>query len=143
MGQNAFSAAASGTPTGTQLASNVTAELAAAGLTGSRMHEPLAVHPGIVLHDEFLAPHGLSANRLATKLGVPPQLHHCHYQRHPRHHRRDVAVAGPAFNVAPDYFYHLHVRHQIELAMEEAKQDRSPPTAWSGADALAQELNLV
>ena len=29
------------------------------------------IHPGITLHDDFMEPFGLSANRLAERLGVP------------------------------------------------------------------------
>lgn len=29
------------------------------------------IHPGITLHEDFMEPLGLSANRLAEKLGVP------------------------------------------------------------------------
>lgn len=29
------------------------------------------IHPGITLHEDFMEPHGLSANRLAERLGVP------------------------------------------------------------------------
>ncbi|MGQ9365759.1 HigA family addiction module antitoxin [Azospirillum sp. ST 5-10] len=29
------------------------------------------IHPGVTLLEDFMEPHGLSANRLATRLGVP------------------------------------------------------------------------
>jgi addiction module HigA family antidote len=31
------------------------------------------IHPGEVLLEEFLKPHGLSQNRLAREIGVPPR----------------------------------------------------------------------
>ena len=141
---------------GTQFASNATAGIApqgesnlaveptkAASVTGDRMDEPLAVHPGIVLHDTFLVPHGLSANRLATKLGVPPNSIIAIINGTRGISGAMSLLLGRAFNVAPDYFYDLHVQHQIDLAVEEAKQDKTTADRLARAEALAKELHLA
>ena len=36
------------------------------------MKPDMLIHPGEVLKEEFMEPYGLSANRLATALGVAP-----------------------------------------------------------------------
>ena len=43
-----------------------------ASLTGSRKAHDAPIHPGEILHDEFMEPLGLSASALARALHVPP-----------------------------------------------------------------------
>jgi addiction module HigA family antidote len=38
----------------------------------ARTRTRITTHPGEVLREEFMKPHGLSANALAVALGVPP-----------------------------------------------------------------------
>jgi addiction module HigA family antidote len=76
------------------------------------------VHPGEVLAEEFLKPLGLSANALATKIGVPGN-------------RVSLIVAGKrsvtgdtalrlaaAFGTTPEFWMGLQGRYDLEVARE-------------------------
>ena len=114
-----------------------------ASVAGRVMDEPLAVHPGVVLHDKFLVPHGLSANKLATKLGVPPNSIIAIINGTRGITGSMSLLLGRAFNVAPEYFSNLHMQHHIDLAMEEARQDKTAADRLARAEALAKELHLI
>lgn len=76
------------------------------------------VHPGEVLSVEFMEPHGLSANKLARTIGVPPN-------------RISSVVAGrrsitadtalrlsAAFETTPEFWLNLQSRFDLETARD-------------------------
>ena len=76
------------------------------------------VHPGEVLAEEFLKPLGLSANALATKIGVPGN-------------RVSLIVAGKrsvtgdtalrlaaAFGTTPEFWMNLQGQYDLDVARE-------------------------
>ena len=76
------------------------------------------VHPGEVLAEDFLAPLGLSARALATRIGVPAN-------------RISMIVAGTraitgdtalrlsaAFGTTPEFWMNLQSRYELEVARD-------------------------
>lgn len=81
------------------------------------------VHPGEVLAEEFLKPLGLSANALATKIGVPGN-------------RVSLIVAGKrsvtgdtalrlaaAFGTTPEFWMNLQGQYDLEIARDAFEGD--------------------
>jgi addiction module HigA family antidote len=101
---------------------------------------PVVVHPGEVLQRDFLEPHRMSANKLATKLGVPPNsilaiLHGTRGVSGPM-----SILLGRAFGVSDEFFATLYSRYQVDVAAQEARQDLTAAQRVARAHALAQEL---
>ena len=59
------------------------------------MDAKMLIHPGEILKEEFLVPYGLSANRLALAIGVPPNRITAIINGDARDHRRDCDAVGP------------------------------------------------
>jgi addiction module HigA family antidote len=102
------------------------------------MNPDMLIHPGEILQEEFLAPHGLTANRLALALGVAPNrittiLHGT------RGITGETAVLlGHAFGTSPEFWLNLQSRYDLDLAIS-----RVSPERIRGADVLARELCIA
>ena len=75
-----------------------------------------AVHPGEVLHDKFMKPQGLSINKLARDLDVPPNRIHAII-----HGRRSVTAdtalrLAAYFDVAAESWLGLQLDYDLRLA---------------------------
>jgi addiction module HigA family antidote len=110
--------------------------------TAGSMNEPVPVHPGEVLQRAFLEPYGMTANKLATKLGVPPNsilaiLHGTRGISGPM-----SILLGRAFGKPDDHFAALFSRYQVDLATQEAQQDLVAADRVARAQALARELHI-
>lgn len=104
------------------------------------MNQDMLIHPGEILKEEFLEPHGMNANQLATRLGVPPNAITAIING-----TRGVSgpmskLLGHAFGMSDEFFANLQVRYDLDLATIEATKDEKAADRLRRADALAQEL---
>jgi addiction module HigA family antidote len=77
------------------------------------------LHPGEVLREEFLEPHGLSAYAVAKACGVPRT-------RIERLSREEIGVSGDSavrlsafFGTSPEFWMNLQSRFELEVARGE------------------------
>lgn len=91
------------------------------------IHLTAALHPGEILREDFLAPLGLSAGRLAKALGVPRT-------RIERIIKGDVGITPDTalrlaryFDMTPNFWLNLQLAFDLAI----------------GADALRDELNRI
>jgi addiction module HigA family antidote len=107
------------------------------------MDESLLIHPGKILSEEFLIPHHLTANRLATRLGVPPNSIIAIING-----TRGVSgpmskLLGHAFGLSDEFFANLQTRYELDLATIEASRDETAARRLERASELAKELSLA
>ena len=77
------------------------------------------VHPGEILHEEFMAPLGLSMNNMAMALWAPVTRIADICERAPRHHRRHGAALCALFQELPAFWMNLQTRYDLEVAEDE------------------------
>ncbi|KNY24611.1 HigA family addiction module antitoxin [Methylobacterium sp. ARG-1] len=83
----------------------------------------LRTHPGEVLREEFMAPLGLSANRLAAEIDVPPNRL-SEIVRERRGVTADTALRlSVRFGTTPQFWLNLQTAHDLSRA--EAETDLS------------------
>lgn len=75
----------------------------------------ISVHPGRILQDEFLAPHGLSSGKLAAHIGVPRT-------RIERLVKEETSMTvdtakrlAAAFGTTPNFWMNLQVNYDLEM----------------------------
>ena len=74
------------------------------------------VSPGEILREEFMIPHGLSANRLAEHLGVPPNRISA-ILKGDRAITADTALRlANCFATTPEFWMNLQVLYELEVA---------------------------
>jgi addiction module HigA family antidote len=74
------------------------------------------VHPGEVLHEEFLKPMGLSQNKVALEIGVPPRRINEIVLRK-RGITADTALRlARYFGVSPQFWLGLQVDYDLDIA---------------------------
>ena len=78
--------------------------------------EPL--HPGEVLYEEFLKPMGISQNRLASDIGVPPRrINEIVLMK--RRITADTALRlAKYFGMSPQFWLGLQMDYDLEIAEE-------------------------
>jgi len=97
------------------------------------MNKMRPIHPGEVLREEFLMPHGLSANALAQALRVPaPRINDIARER--RGVSPDTALRlARFFGTTPQFWLNLQASYELKIAMQEAgtriERDIVPLTA--------------
>jgi len=97
------------------------------------MNKMRPIHPGEVLREEFLIPHGLSASALAQALRVPaPRINDIVRER--RGVTPDTALRlARFFRTTPQFWLNLQASYELKIAMQEAgtriERDISPLTA--------------
>ena len=76
------------------------------------------VHPGEVLSEEFLKPMGLSQNRLALNIGVPPRrINEIVLEK--RRITADTALRlSLYFGTSPQFWLGLQTNYDLDIAME-------------------------
>ncbi|GAB4357009.1 MAG: HigA family addiction module antitoxin [Kiloniellaceae bacterium] len=83
------------------------------------MTERITTHPGEVLHEEFMAPLGLSANRLGQLIGVP----HNRISEIVKERRGvtpDTALRlARLFSTTPEFWLNLQRDHDLSKARAE------------------------
>lgn len=76
----------------------------------------ITTHPGEVLHEEFMEPLGLSANRLGEALGVPSNRV-SDIVRGRRGVSADTALRlAKCFGTTPEFWMNLQVAHDVSKA---------------------------
>lgn len=74
------------------------------------------IHPGVTLQEDFMAPHGLSANALARALGIP-QNRVSDIVRGRRGVTADTALRlERAFGVSAAFWLNLQSHYELEVA---------------------------
>jgi addiction module HigA family antidote len=87
-------------------------------------HRKISVHPGEILREEFLLPLQISANRLATSLGVPANRVSAIINGE-RAITADTAILfGKAFNTSPEFWINLQARYDLDLARAQVSSER-------------------
>lgn len=73
------------------------------------------IHPGEILHEEFLRPLGLSQYRLAKDTGVPPRrINEIVFGK--RGITADTALRlGRYFGTSPQFWMNLQARYDLEM----------------------------
>lgn len=78
------------------------------------------IHPGVTLREDFMEPHGLSANRLGALVGVPPNRI-SDIVRGRRSVTADTALRlSRAFGTSPEFWLNLQTHFDLELALAAA-----------------------
>lgn len=99
------------------------------------MDANMIIHPGEVLKEEFLAPLGLSANRLAKAIGVPTNRITSIMNGERGITGETAILLGHAFGTTPEFWLNLQSRYELDLANSRLAHD-----AIRRADAFAREL---
>ncbi len=80
----------------------------------------VSLHPGEILLEEFMKPHGISINRLARDLDVPPNRIHG-IVHGTRSITADTALRlGTYFRVSPGTWLNLQSEYDLRIAMRSA-----------------------
>jgi addiction module HigA family antidote len=81
------------------------------------------VTPGEVLHEEFMVPLGLSANRLAKALDVPANRVSAIVSGD-RDITADTALRlARYFGTSPEFWMNLQILHDLEITRRESERD--------------------
>lgn len=78
------------------------------------------IHPGEILMEEFLEPMGVTQNRLAVSVGVPPRrINEIVHGK--RAITADTALRlGRFFSMSAQFWLNLQSRYDLELALDRA-----------------------
>ena len=76
------------------------------------------IHPGEILMEEFLVPMGVTQNRLAVSIGVPPRrINEIVHGK--RRITADTALRlGRFFSMSAQFWINLEVRYDLEVEMD-------------------------
>ena len=82
-----------------------------------------AVHPGEVLSQEFIEPHGLTSAELAARLGVPANRI-SELRRGRRGVSGDTALRlAQFFGTTPELWLNLQARYELDVAQDRAGKE--------------------
>jgi len=107
------------------------------------MHNDMLIHPGEILKEEFLVPHGMNPNKLATRLDVPPNAITAIVNGTRGISGPMSKLLGHAFGMSDDFFANLQTRYEIDLATIDAGRDERAAERLRKADELARELHVA
>ena len=99
------------------------------------MRRELLIHPGEILREEFMIPHGLSASRLAAAIGVPPNRITSIVNGDRGVTGETAVLLGHALGTSPEFWLNLQATYDLNVAQSQVTSER-----LRGADALAREL---
>lgn len=76
------------------------------------------IHPGEILMEEFLVPMGVTQNRLAVSIGVPPRrINEIVHGK--RRITADTALRlGRFFSMSAQFWINLQVRYDLEVELD-------------------------
>ncbi len=98
------------------------------------------IHPGEILKEEFLEPHGINPNQLAMRLGAPPNAITAIVNGTRGISGPMSVLLGHAFGLSDGSFAHLQTRYELVRAAIEAGRDGRAAERLRRADVLAKEL---
>jgi addiction module HigA family antidote len=99
------------------------------------MDNDLLIHPGEILKEEFLIPLNVSANRLATHLGIPANRITSIINGTRGITGETAILLGHAFSTTPEFWLNLQARYELDRALVIVS-----PEAIRHADEFAKEL---
>lgn len=76
------------------------------------------IHPGEILSEEFLAPHGLSATAFAKRLGVPANRITRIIAGNSSVTADTALLLAAAFDVTPEFWLNLQTAYDLETARQ-------------------------
>lgn len=81
------------------------------------------IHPGEILVEEFMKPMGLSQNRLARDIGVPPRrINEICLEK--RGVTADTSLRlGIYFKMGPDFWLNLQKSYEMDLVKQKEEKD--------------------
>jgi addiction module HigA family antidote len=83
-----------------------------------------AIHPGEILMEEFLRPHGLTPSSLAERLGLPANRITMIVNGERAVSPETALLLGTAFGTTPAFWLNLQQRHDLERARDEVSAER-------------------
>jgi addiction module HigA family antidote len=99
------------------------------------MDAKMLIHPGEILKEEFLVPYGLSANRLALAIGVPPNRITAIINGDRGITGETAMLLGHAFSMSPEFWVNLQARYELDVAKTQVRRE-----SILRADRFAREL---
>jgi addiction module HigA family antidote len=106
------------------------------------MNQDMLIHPGEILEEEFLDAHGLNANQLATRLGVPPNAITSIIKGQRGISGPMSKLLGYAFGMSEDFLANLQTRRDLDLASIDTESNEKAAERLRRADELARELRV-
>src|SRR5271157_1629762 len=88
------------------------------------MDADLIIHPGEILLEEFIKPHGLTASGLADRLGLPANRITLIVNGERGISAETAVLLATAFGTSPRFWTNLKARYDLDRAM--AKGEISP-----------------
>jgi antitoxin HigA-1 len=82
----------------------------------TRKKTAIHIHPGEVLKEEFLAPHGVTGRRLALAVGVPASRIYGVLKGSCRITAEMAILLARAFQTTPEFWINLQARYDLEIA---------------------------
>lgn len=104
------------------------------------MEQVMLIHPGEILKEEFLHPHGLNPHQLAIRLGVPPNAITAIVNGQRGISGPMSKLLGHAFGMSDGFFANLQTRYELDLATFDAGKNEKAAERLRRADELAREL---
>jgi addiction module HigA family antidote len=102
------------------------------------MHSDMVIHPGEVLKEEFLVPHGLSANRLAMGIGLPTNRITQIINGERSVSGETAVLLAHAFGTTPEFWLNLQVQYELDYVRGRIRQE-----LIDNADRFARELHAA
>ncbi|HPU13645.1 MAG TPA: HigA family addiction module antitoxin [Aeromicrobium sp.] len=89
------------------------------------------IHPGEVLMEDFLEGFGITPNKLAVSIGVPPRrINEIVHGK--RGITADTALRlGRYFGVSPQFWLNLQTQYELELAEDRVSDQIAAITPWA------------
>jgi addiction module HigA family antidote len=104
------------------------------------MRADMVIHPGEILREEFLVPHGLSANRLAAAMGVPTNRITAILNGDRGVTGETALLLGRVFATTPEFWMNLQVRYELDLATSQVARERLAAAEAFGRTLAAGSL---
>jgi antitoxin HigA-1 len=102
------------------------------------MNPDMLIHPGEVLKEDFMVPHGVSANRLAMSLEIPTNRITAIINGVRGITGETAILLAHAFRTTPEFWLNLQSRYELNAAGLKVKQ-----SAIEHADEFARELHAA
>ena len=84
----------------------------------------LLIHPGDVLREDFLVPHGLTASELAGRLGLPANRITRLVNGQTSVSHETAVLLGVAFGTTAEFWLNLQVKHDLDAGIGGVSGDR-------------------
>lgn len=99
------------------------------------MRADMVIHPGEVLREDFMAPHKLSANRLAGAMGVPTNRITAILNGTRGVTGETALLLAKVFGTTAEFWMNLQIRYELDLAVSNLL-----PARLDAAEAFGRTL---